>query len=225
MRELVVDTETTGLDPAAGHRMVELACVELMNHIPTGRSFQRYLNPRRDMPPDAFAIHGLSAEFLSDKPEFPAVVAEFLEFISGDPLVMHNAEFDLKFLNAELAATERPGLPYARVVDTLALARRRFPGAPASLDALCKRFTIDNAHREKHGALLDAELLARVYIELIGGRQAGFELAATTMTVFGQAQVRASREVRPPRPHEPTPEELASHAEFIATLKEPIWLK
>ena len=225
MRELVVDTETTGLDPNAGHRVVELACVELMNHLPTGKTFQAYLNPRRDMPPDAFAIHGLSDEFLADKPEFAQVAAAFLEFIAEDQLVIHNAEFDLKFLNWEFTAIGGKALAYTRVVDTLAMARRKFPGAPASLDALCKRFTIDSAHRAKHGALLDAELLAQVYIELIGGRQAGFELAATTMTATRQAQARAAREVRPPRPHAPTPEELAAHTEFVASLKDPIWLK
>ncbi|MCC6467582.1 MAG: DNA polymerase III subunit epsilon [Alphaproteobacteria bacterium] len=226
MREIVVDTETTGLDPVAGHRLVELACVELMNHLPTGRSFQAYLNPKRDMPPDAFAIHGLSAEFLSDKPEFAGVVADFLGFIGDDPLVIHNAEFDLKFLNWELNAIGGKSLPYTRVVDTLAMARRKFPGAQASLDALCKRFAIDSAHRTKHGALLDAELLAQVYIELIGGRQAGFELAATTMIAARQAQGSAAqREVRPPRPHAPAPDELAAHQAFVATLTDPIWLK
>ena len=225
MREIVVDTETTGLDPNAGHRLVELACVELMNHLPTGKTFQAYLNPRRDMPPDAFEIHGLSSEFLSDKPEFAAVAAPFLEFIGDDRLVIHNAEFDLKFLNWEFTAIGGQALPYTRVVDTLAMARRKFPGAPASLDALCKRFTIDSAHRTRHGALLDAELLAQVYIELIGGRQAGFELAATTMTAGRQAQARAARPVRPPRPHAPTQDEFAAHAEFVAALKDPIWRK
>ncbi|MCC7046667.1 MAG: DNA polymerase III subunit epsilon [Alphaproteobacteria bacterium] len=226
MREIVVATETTGLDPLAGHRLVELACVELVNHLPTGRSFQAYLNPKRDMPPDAFAIHGLSAEFLADKPEFAAVVADFLAFIGDDPLVIHNAEFDLKFLNWEMTAIGGKALPYTRVVDTLAMARRKFPGAQASLDALCKRFAIDSAHRTKHGALLDAELLAQVYIELIGGRQAGFELAATTMIAARQAQSRAAeRAARPPRPHAPTPDEIALHQAFVATLTDPVWLK
>ncbi len=228
MRELVVDTETTGLDPLAGHRLVELACVELMNHIPTGRSFQTYLNPERDMPPEAFAIHGLSAEFLAGKPLFPAAAAGFLEFIADDPLVIHNAEFDLKFINAELGSAGQAALPYTRVVDTLALARRKFPGAPASLDALCKRYSIDNAHREKHGALLDAELLAQVYIELIGGRQAGLELAATVVASgSGSAgsAAAARRGARPARPHAPSAEELAAHAAFVAALADPIWRK
>jgi len=223
MREIVVDTETTGLDPASGHRIVELACLELMNHIPTGRHFQTYLNPRRAMPPDAFAIHGLSAEFLADKPDFADQCAGFLEFIGDDPLIIHNAEFDLRFLNAELATLGREPLVFTRVVDTLAMARRKFPGAPASLDALCKRFAIDNAHREKHGALLDAELLAQVYIELIGGRQPGLALAGAVTRV--DAAAIAARVVRPPRPHAPLPEELAAHEAFIAGLAEPIWRK
>jgi len=225
VREIVLDTETTGLDPAAGHRVVELGCVELVNHLPTGRTFQAYINPKRDMPPEAFAIHGLSGEFLADKPEFAAVVPGFLEFIADDPLVIHNAEFDLKFINAELDAIKGQRLPFTRVVDTLAMARRKFPGAPASLDALCKRFAIDSTHRTRHGALLDAELLAQVYVELIGGRQAGFELATASVTVLSRARIVAARAVRPPRPHSPTPEELAAHAAFIATLKDPVWLK
>lgn len=225
LREIVVDTETTGLDPLAGHRLVEVACVELMNHLPTGRTFQAYVNPKRDMPADAQAVHGLTAEFLADKPEFAAVAPGFLDFIADDRLVIHNAEFDLKFINAELAAVERAALPYTRVVDTLAMARRKFPGAPASLDALCKRFAIDTAHRTRHGALLDAELLAQVYVELIGGRQAGFELAAASVTVTAQARLAANSQVRAPRPHAPTAEELAAHAAFVATLKDPLWLK
>jgi len=228
MRELVVDTETTGLDPVAGHRVVELACVELVNHLPTGRSFQSYLNPQRDMPTDAFAVHGLSAEFLADKPVFGSVAAGFLEFIAGDPLVIHNAEFDLKFLNAELGLAGHAALPFTRVVDTLALARRRFPGAPASLDALCKRFEIDNAHREKHGALLDAELLAQVYIELIGGRQPGLELTAVAAVAAGGAAAPGPaqrRGTRPPRSHAPSTEELAAHEAFVAALGDAIWRK
>lgn len=228
MRELVVDTETTGLDPVAGHRLVELACVELMNHIPTGRSFQTYLNPERDVPPDAFAIHGLSVEFLSDKPLFRVAAAGFLEFIADDPLIIHNAEFDLKFINAELGTAGHAALPYTRVVDTLALARRKFPGAPASLDALCKRYAIDNAHRDKHGALLDAELLARVYIELIGGRQPGLELAAAAAAAAPGAAgsgAASRRGARPARPHAPSAEELAAHAAFLVALADPVWRK
>jgi DNA polymerase III subunit epsilon len=223
MREIVLDTETTGLDPASGHRIVEIACLELINHLPSGRTFQHYLNPDRDMPPDAFAVHGLSAAFLADKPRFGDVAAELLAFIDGAPLVIHNAEFDMRFLNAELAKLEQPGLPANQAVDTLMLARRKFPGSPASLDALCKRFNIDNSARSLHGALLDAELLAEVYLELIGGRQAGFDLV--------QAEARAAAAAaaslgpsRPPRAHAPTPEELAAWADMLAKIKEPQWL-
>lgn len=226
LREIVLDTETTGLDPTKGDRLVEVACLELINHVPSGNTFQSYFNPNRDMPPEAFAVHGLSAEFLADKPEFAAVAEEMLAFIGEDMLVIHNAEFDLKFLNAELKQVERAAIPYTRVVDTLALARRKFPGAPASLDALCKRYEIDTAHRVKHGALLDAELLAQVYVELIGGRQPGLELATASGVVtarrFAAASVRPSRA---PRPHQPGADELAAHEAFIAALKDPIWLK
>jgi DNA polymerase-3 subunit epsilon len=175
MREIVLDTETTGLDPAEGHRIVEIACVELMNHVPTGQSFHRYVNPERPMPPEAFAVHGLSDEFLAQHPPFATVVDEFMGFIGADRLVIHNAEFDIKFINAELTRLGRPalGVPFA---DTLTMARRKFPGAQASLDALCRRFEIDLSARVKHGALLDCELLAAVYLELIGGRQPGFAL-------------------------------------------------
>ncbi|MCK6449972.1 MAG: DNA polymerase III subunit epsilon [Alphaproteobacteria bacterium] len=226
MREIVIDTETTGLDPADGHRVIEIACVELLHHIPSGRSFQTYLNPKRDIPPEAFAVHGLSAEFLADKPEFAAQAAAFLEFIGDDQLVIHNAEFDLKFINAELTASGHKPLPYTRVVDTLAMARRRFVGAPCSLDALCKRFAIDNAHRDKHGALVDAELLAQVYVELIGGRQPGLELA-TVAVVMNQATggKAAPRQSRAPRPHAPSPDELAAHQAFLAAIKDPLWSK
>ncbi|HEY0523751.1 MAG TPA: DNA polymerase III subunit epsilon, partial [Stellaceae bacterium] len=177
MRELVLDTETTGFDPAEGHRIVEIACVELMNHVPTGVTFHRYVNPERDMPPEAFAVHGLSAEFLADHPPFQAIVDDFLAFVRADRLVAHNAEFDMRFINAELQRAGRPKLGCA-YEDTLALARRKFPGAQASLDALCRRFEIDLSARTKHGALLDCELLAAVYLELIGGRQPGLDLAA-----------------------------------------------
>jgi DNA polymerase III subunit epsilon len=222
LREIVLDTETTGLDPGSGHRIVEVACLELINHIPSGRRFQRYLNPDRDMPEDAHAIHGLSAAFLADKPRFGDVAAELLAFIDGAPLVIHNAEFDMRFLNAELARLEQPLLASHQAVDTLQLARRKFPGSPASLDALCKRFNIDNSARELHGALLDAELLAEVYLELIGGRQAGFDLV--------QAEARAAAasasqvQIRPPRILDaPSIEELAAHAALLTRLKQPLW--
>ena len=223
MREIVLDTETTGLDPASGHRIVEIACLELINHLPSGRKFQRYLNPDRDMPEDAFAVHGLTAAFLADKPRFGDIVAELLAFIEGAPLVIHNAEFDMRFLNAELARIEQATLASNQAVDTLMLARRKFPGSPNSLDALCKRFNIDNSARDLHGALLDAELLAEVYLELIGGRQAGFDLV--------QAEARAAAAAaasqgpsRAPRPHAPTPEELAAHSALLAKLKDPLWM-
>jgi len=176
MREIVLDTETTGLDPEEGHRIVEIGAVELLNHVPTGRSFHEYLNPRRDMPAEAFALHGLSAEFLADKPPFEAVADALLDFLGTARLVIHNAAFDMGFLNAELRRAARPGLPDSQALDTLAMARRRFPGAPGGLDALCRRFGIDNSRRTKHGALLDAEILAEVYLELIGGRQPGLGL-------------------------------------------------
>ena len=169
MREIVLDTETTGLDPAGGHRIVEVACLELLNHIPTGRTYQSNINPERDVPSDAIAVHGLSAEFLGDKPRFAEIADKLVEFIGDAPLVIHNAEFDVRFLNAEFQRLARPPLGGERVVDTLQMARQKFPGAPASLDALCRRFAIDNTTRTKHGAQLDTELLADVYLELIGG--------------------------------------------------------
>lgn len=222
MREIVLDTETTGLDPAGGHRIVEVACLELLNHIPTGRTYQSYINPERDVPPDAIAVHGLSAEFLGDKPRFAEIVDKLVEFIGDAPLVIHNAEFDVRFLNAEFQRLARPPLGGERVVDTLQMARQKFPGAPASLDALCRRFAIDNTTRTKHGAQLDTELLADVYLELIGGRQAGLELMAaahaTTALVIG------GRTPRVARPHAPTEAELVAHAALVATLRDPIWV-
>src|SRR5258706_10468555 len=223
MREIVIDTETTGLDPNDGHRIVEIACVELMHHVPTGRKFHCYLNPGRDMPEDALAVHGLTAEFLASQPAFEAIADEFATFIADDRLVIHNAEFDLAFINAELARLGRPPLACA-FVDTLAVARRRFPGAPASLDALCRRFAIDLTAREKHGAEIDCGLLADVYIELLGGRQPGLEFAATaTDDIVGEITVPQGPP-RPPRPHAPTPDELAAHQAMLATIKTPLWL-
>jgi len=222
MREIVLDTETTGLDPAAGHRIVEIGAVELVNHLPTGQSRQIYINPERDMPPEAFAVHGLSAEFLADKPVFAAIAADFLDFIGDAVLVIHNAEFDLKFLNAELAGLGMPALPASRAVDTVGLARRKYPGAQASLDALCRRFQIDLTDRALHGALKDARLLAEVYLELIGGRQPDLALSAAAADPAAGTPA-AARPQRPPRPHAPTPEEAAAHARFLDKLKEPIW--
>ncbi|MBE0533383.1 MAG: DNA polymerase III subunit epsilon [Rhodospirillales bacterium] len=222
MREIVLDTETTGLDPAAGHRIVEIGAVELVNHVPTGQSRQIYINPERDMPPEAFAVHGLSAEFLADKPVFAAIAADFLEFIGDATLVIHNAEFDLKFLNAELTRLDKPALPAARAVDTVGMARRKFPGAQASLDALCRRFQIDLSDRALHGALKDARLLAEVYLELIGGRQADLALTAAAAVAAANGPATA-RPQRPPRPYVPTPEEEAAHARFLEKLKDPMW--
>src|ERR1700682_1499375 len=180
MREIVLDTETTGLDPLRGDRLVEIGCVEILNRMPTGQTFHRHLNPEREMPVEAFAVHGLSSEFLADKPLFAHVVEEFLEFIADAPLVIHNASFDIGFINAELDRIKRPSIPRDRLVDTLLLARRKHPGGSNRLDDLCSRYAIDNSRRTKHGALLDAELLAEVYIDLIGARQSQLILASET---------------------------------------------
>jgi DNA polymerase-3 subunit epsilon len=222
MREIVLDTETTGLDPLSGHRIVEIACIELVNHMPTGNFLHKYCNPERDMPEEAFAVHGLSAEFLSGHPTFEVHVDELLAFIAADRLIIHNAEFDLKFLNAELRRLGRPILasPYE---DTLALARRRFPGAQASLDALCRRFEIDLSNRTKHGAHVDCELLAAVYLELIGGRQPGLDLVVDA-ALAAATRIATERPLREPRPHAPTDAEVAAHAALLATIKQPIWL-
>jgi DNA polymerase III subunit epsilon len=222
MREIILDTETTGLDPATGHRIVEIACLELMNHIPTGRSYHSYVNPERDVPVDAVAVHGLTAEFLGDKPRFAEIAEELVTFIDGAPLIIHNAEFDVRFINAEFQRLAKPPLDGGLVVDTLLLARQKFPGAPASLDALCRRFGIDNSTRNTHGALLDSGLLADVYLELIGGRQAGLELltAARTTVVL----TTGGGTPRAPRRYAPTEGELVAHAALVAKLKDPIWL-
>ena len=221
MREIVLDTETTGLDPDQGHRLVEVAGVELVDHLPTGRTFHSYVNPERDVPEEAFRVHGLSAAFLREYPVFAEVVDPLLEFLADSRLVIHNAAFDLRFLNAEFGRLGREVLPSDRALDTLFLAQRRFPGAPNSLDALCRRFAVDNSARTKHGALLDCELLAEVYLHLIGGRQIGLGLVLP-----GQREGRnaAARPVRPPRPHAPSEAELAAHAAFVAKLEDPVWL-
>ena len=225
MREIVLDTETTGLDPLTGHRMVEIGCVELDRHLPTGTVFHRYLNPERDMPDEAFRVHGLSEVFLSDKPLFAEVVADFLEFIGDSPLIIHNAEFDMRFINAELARLGFKPIPMSRATDTVAMAKKRFPGAQVNLDALCRRFSVDLSRRTQHGALLDSELLAEVYLQLIGGRQPGFELAASNQTGGPVAAVTIDRPFREPRPHAPSADELAAHEAFVGKLKNPIWLK
>jgi len=221
MREIALDTETTGLDPGEGHRVVEMGCVELINQIPTGEVFHTYLNPERSMSHDAYAVHGLDDGFLEKQPLFIDIADAFLQFIDGSPLVIHNAAFDLKFINSELQRAERGPLEVVKVVDTLELARHKFPGSPASLDALCRRFGIDNSVRTKHGALLDAELLSCVYVELIGGRQPGLGLQHEAKAVSLE-RVNPSI-VRAPRPHVPSEAELVAHAAFVAGLENPIW--
>jgi DNA polymerase-3 subunit epsilon len=225
MREIVFDTETTGLNPVGGDRIVEIGCIEIYNRVETGRHFHAYFNPERDMPFEAEAVHGLSTIFLSDKPCFPERVEELLQFIEDSPLVAHNASFDFGFLNFELERCGRPIVALTRMVDTLTLARSRHPGAKHSLDALCMRFGIDRSHRVKHGALLDAQLLAQVYVELTGGRQIGLGLVAEAGTVTVQQSARpvTVREPRPPRPHAALAEELERHRAFIAKLANPLW--
>jgi DNA polymerase-3 subunit epsilon len=231
MREIVLDTETTGLEPNDGHRIIEVGAVELFNHVPTGRVFHTYVNPGRDVPADALRVHGLSAAFLAGQPPFADVCDEFLAFLDHDGaanhaparLVIHNAEFDLAFLNMELRLLTRPPLDGGRlIVNTLQIARQRFPGAPNSLDALCRRFNVDGSARTRHGALLDAELLAEVYLGLMGGRQPDLGLVAA---VSAQRTILVRQRIpRAPRPHAASPEELAAHRAFLAQIKEPIWL-
>lgn len=227
MREIVFDTETTGLDPKKGDRMVEIGCVEMVNRMPTGETFHAYYNPERDMPAEAEAVHGLSAQFLSDKPLFADGAQALLDFLGDAPLVAHNASFDFGFLNGELALCGREIIDLDRMVDTVTMARRKFPGAKVSLDALCTRFGVDRSHRVKHGALLDAELLAQVYVELTGGRQIGLELAAEEVTAAAQpsriAARAVNREVRPPRPHSASEEELSRHRSFLEQMEKPLW--
>ncbi len=224
MREVCLDTETTGFDPAEGHRVVEVACVELYNLLPTGRELHFYCNPERDMPEEAQAVHGLSIDFLSDKPLFSDQAEAFVAFMDGAPLIAHNAEFDARFLQAELVRCGRPKLG-SKIIDTLQMARRKFPGSPASLDALCRRFGIDLSERLKHGALIDTRLLAKVYLELMGGQQPGLALAAEAVSAAAQAAVIAIRTARPPRPHAASEAELAAHKAMVDGLKEAIWLK
>jgi DNA polymerase-3 subunit epsilon len=225
MREIVLDTETTGLNAFSGDRIVEIGCVELFHHIATGAHFHRYINPQRAMSADAERVHGLSDAFLADKPTFAEIVDDFLAFIGDAPLVIHNAEFDIGFLNAELGRLGLPPLRATRVVDSLAVARRMYPGAQASLDALCRRFGVDNSNRSYHGALLDSQLLAEVWLELRGGREPGLALAAAGRAGPSAVTVVVERLVRPPRPHAASEEELAAHAAFVATLADAIWLK
>jgi DNA polymerase-3 subunit epsilon len=227
VREIVFDTETTGLSPYSGDRMVEIGCVEMFNRVETGRHFHCYFNPGREMPFEAEAVHGLSTMFLSDKPPFGDKAEELLDFIEDSPLIAHNATFDFGFLNYELEQCGRPHVPLSRMVDTLVLARTRHPGAKHSLDALCMRFGIDRSHRVKHGALLDAQLLAQVYVELTGGRQIGLGLVGDTASVAVSSSTGPVivREPRPARPHAPLAEELERHRAFIAQLVNPLWAR
>jgi DNA polymerase III subunit epsilon len=227
MREIIFDTETTGLDPRSGHRMVEIGCIELVDRRETGRNFHAYFHPERDMPAEAEAVHGLSITFLSDKPRFADRADELIAFLGDAPLIAHNAAFDFGFVNAELARAGLPGLDMDRMVCTVQMARKIHPGSKHSLDALCVRYGIDRSHRVKHGALLDAELLAHLYIEMTGGRQIGLGLAAnaasTPMTPQPTNNIRAGLPYREPRPHAPSPAEQARHAEFVSQLNQPLW--
>jgi DNA polymerase-3 subunit epsilon len=228
MREIVFDTETTGLSPNDGHRLVEFGAIEMVNRVETGRSCHFYCNPERDMPSEAFAVHGLSDAFLGSKPLFSNEAATLLEFIEDSPLVAHNAQFDFGFLNNELERCGQPIVSLERMVDTLAIARTKHPGAKHSLDALCSRYGIDRSQRVLHGALLDAQLLCQVYVELTGGRQiglvlAGEEIAGEKDLAGPEAATRIRRAIRPARPHGATAEELERHAKFLARLKDPLW--
>lgn len=224
MREIALDTETTGLDPNTGHRIVEIGCVEMVNRVTTGEVFHVYLNPQRDMPEEAFKVHGLSSEFLSDKPLFADVVDDFLNFIQDSPLVIHNAQFDMKFINYELKKCGKEEIPLSRSIDTVLIARKKFPGSPANLDALCKRFNIDLSARTLHGALLDAELLADVYLELHGGRQSALSLKAQV-----EEQIAVANTVRPEklemREFPPSEEEIAAHMGFLKKISNALWTK
>lgn len=221
MREICLDTETTGFDPKNGHKIVEIGCVELFNKLPTGKTFHRYLNPQRDVPQEVVNVHGLTAEFLKDKPLFKDVANDFLKFIRDDPLVIHNAAFDMRFLNAEFAWINYGVIPMTRAIDTLSMAKQKFPGSPASLDALCKRFDIDLSTRSLHGALLDSQLLASVYLELCGGRQ--------TIMTWESGRQQTQQDLMRERPYKParafplTDEEISRHEEMMERLKNPLW--
>ncbi|MFC0284473.1 DNA polymerase III subunit epsilon [Camelimonas abortus] len=231
MREIVFDTETTGVEPLKGDRVVEIGCVEIVDRLPTGATFHCYINPERDMPAEAFAVHGLSSQFLADKPVFADIAADFLAFIGDAPLVAHNAQFDVNFLNAEFARLGLPPIAPERVVDTLVIARRKFPGANNTLDGLCSRFGVDNSRRSRHGALLDAEILAEVYLELMGGRQTGLDLTVAVPDraaplLEKRAKDDGPLERRVPRPQLLTDEDVGRHRAFVATLGEKaLWLQ
>jgi DNA polymerase-3 subunit epsilon len=221
LREIVLDTETTGLDPKQGHRIIEIGCLELINHIPTGGSFHRYINPECDISDEAVAIHGLTRDKLRSQPVFAEIAGDFLDFIGGSQLIIHNADFDVGFINAELAGLGLPAVPPDRATCTVKLARRRFPGSPANLDALCKRFGVDNSGRALHGALLDAQLLAECYVELLGGRQHGLALAAQAVASSAPGTIAIAG--RSPRPHAPSDAELLAHAAMLAGMERPLW--
>lgn len=223
MREIVFDTETTGFKFSEGDRLVEIGCVELVNRVETGATFHRYFNPGRPMPKEAEAVHGLSDAFLADKPAFHTAIDELLDFLGDSPLIAHNASFDFGFLNGELGAAKRDPISLTRMVDTLAIARSRHPGAKHTLDALCVRFGIDRSRRVLHGALLDAQLLSQVYVELMGGRQIGFGLDAGPAEVADAVEAVAPSRARPPRQFSASEAELAVHAAFVGTLKDPLW--
>ncbi len=227
MREIVLDTETTGLDPHMGHRIVEIGCIELKNHVPTGEKYHVYVNPRRDMPEEAFKVHGLGDEFLKEHPPFEDHVESFMNFIGKDRLIIHNARFDMKFINAELEWAGWKPLPFKQALDTLKMAREKFPGSPASLDALCKRFKIDNSNRTLHGALLDSELLAEVYLELIGGAQPDFVGGNSAAQADKKAELVEviERQIRKARDFKLTDSEIEQHKELLKKLKDPIWEK
>ena len=230
MREIVLDTETTGFDPRKGHRLVEIGCLELKNHLPTGKTYHQYINPERDVPEGAFKVHGLSEEFLADFPVFSEVADAFVEFIGDSPLIIHNATFDMTFLNYELKTLKRKEIPFERAIDTLLIARKKFPGSPASLDALCKRFKVDNGARTLHGALLDSELLAEVYLELIGGRQPDLQIATSEGKVVDRQQnavdlnlLFKDKAVVKPRSFPLSSEEKKAHDEMLKGLKNALW--
>lgn len=226
MREIVLDTETTGFDPENGDRIIEIGCVELINHIPTGKHLQLYINPEREIPAEAIAIHGITNEFVKDKPTFAQVYTEFTEFVKDAILVIHNAEFDMKFINHELKKVGHPPIGWNLVLDTLAMARKAFPGSPANLDALCRRFGIDNTERTYHGALLDSELLAEVYLELLGGRQHGLSLlSGGAGGESGAGAKKIERPFREPREFAVNEDEIKAHEALLEELSDPLWKK
>ena len=231
MREIVLDTETTGLSPQDGHRIIEIGALEMINHVSTGKTFHVYINPERPIDPDAMAVHGITDERVAGEPVFADLVDDFLNFIGDDQMVIHNAPFDMGFINAELERCGKTALPMDRAIDTLVMARKKFPGGQASLDALCRKFGIDNSHRDLHGAMIDTDLLAEVYIELLGGKQPGLTLALDGQAVDQKkdenevvANISAEKSaIRPARTHHASAEELAAHQAFITSMKDPLW--